>query len=109
MTTTCKHCGAIKPLTGTAKTRAQLIKHLRFVNTHRRGKYADAYRLGLSVASGEIDPAIDAKALGIGYRDGLSMRNYRVPTKGKGAKARNGEAVKRHRSKLLVANGFGAR
>lgn len=65
----------------------------------RRGAYADAYRLGLSVAAREIEPALDAKALGQGYRDGLALRPYRIPKKGKGAVSRNKLHVRNFRAR----------
>ena len=99
MTAICKHCGAIKPPLDNTFSRAQKIGRLRKDNAHRHGKYADAYRLGLSVASGEIDPAIDAKALGIGYRDGLNMRTYRINVQGAGAKSRNAGRIKAGRDR----------
>lgn len=69
-------------------------------NAHRTGKYADSYRLGASVASGEIAPAIDPAALGQGYRDGLKGAPWRITKKGAGSKSRDYERCKRRRAKL---------
>jgi hypothetical protein len=64
--------------------------------TQRTGKYAEAYRLGLSARAGEIEPALDPKALGQGYRDGLKGAPYRVPKKGAGSAARHNERVRKY-------------
>jgi hypothetical protein len=62
----------------------------------RVGVYASAYRMGLSVRAGEIEQALDAKALGQGYRDGLKGAPYRVPKKGAGSAARQNERVRKY-------------
>ena len=96
----CRLCGgAIRAPRG----KLERIEYLREANQHRAGKYAEAYRLGLSVASGEITPAIDVSALGQGYRDGLKLRDYRVPVKGAGSKSRNAERIAKRRKKNRAA------
>ncbi len=74
------------------------IEYLRAINQHRIGKYAEAYRLGLSVAMGKITPAIDVAALGQGYRDGRALREYRVPVQGAGSRSRNAQRIAKRRA-----------
>ena len=76
-------------------TRNEILK----ANAHRTGKYADGYRLGASVASGEITPAVDPAALGQGYRDGVKGAPWRLTKKGAGSLSRQGERQKRSRAK----------
>ena len=95
----CRLCGgAIRAPRG----KLERIEYLREANQHRAGKYAEAYRLGLSVASGEITPATDAAALGQGYRDGLKLRNYRLPVQGAGSKSRNAERIANRRARNRI-------
>ena len=68
----------------------------------RVGVYASAYRLGLSVRAGEIEPALEPKALGQGYRDGLKGAPYRVPKKGAGSAARQNERMRKRYAKNKV-------
>jgi hypothetical protein len=72
----------------------------------RSGKYADAYRFGLIARAGEIDPAIDAKALGQGYRDGLKGAPYRVGKKGKGSAAKTAQYMREYRARKKANAAF---
>jgi hypothetical protein len=76
------------------------IATLRAASAHRRGLYADGYRIGLDVADGIITPAQDVNAHGkqwaTGYRDGLALRPVRVPVKGKGSASRQNSRALRY-------------
>jgi hypothetical protein len=84
------------------------IETLRAACAHRRGLYADGYRIGLDIADGIITPAQDVNAHGkqwaTGYRDGLALRPVRVPVKGKGASERNTLHARKYRAKLKAAS-----
>lgn len=91
---------------------AKTIAELRAASAHRRGLYADGYRLGLDVADGIITPPENVNASGkqwaTGYRDGLALRSVRVPAKGKGAKERNTLHARKYRQKLRLGGAFQA-
>ncbi len=87
--------------------KAESIATLRTACAHRRGLYADGYRVGLDVAARIITPAQDVNASGkqwaTGYRNGLALRPVRVPVKGKGAKERNTLHARKYRAGLRQA------
>jgi hypothetical protein len=74
------------------------------LSAQRTGKYADAYRLGQSVRAGEIEPALDPKALGQGYRDGIKGAPYRVGKKGKGSAAKTAQYMREYRARKKLKN-----
>lgn len=76
------------------------IEMLRKIADMHKGKYADAYKLGLDVADGIIEPAQDPGAMNQGYRDGLKLRPWRVKPSGKITPEQNRAAVAKHRKKL---------
>ena len=88
--------------------KAESIATLRAASAHRRGLYAEGYRIGLDVAARIITPAQDVNANGTpwatGYRDGAALRPVRVPAKGKGAKERNVLHARKYRARLREAS-----
>ena len=97
--TACPTCGAPVPAAN-ATTAAEL----RALHAHRSGPYAEAYRLGLRMAAGDVTAALDEAAHGQGYRDGRALRPYRLPTPGRGAVARKTELqkIRREKNKLKI-------